>query len=262
MLTNALRLHPTKPDLWVYAAQFALEENGDMTEARGYMQRGLRFCKNSKDLWLQHFRLELNWIAKIHARRRILGIEEDAARKEDVKVAGSEDLMLLPKLTADDIAPADDQFDKVDVTALKNLEMTPIMNGAIAIAIFDAAMKQFAQNLDLGLTFFEDVQYLEDLPPTEAILSHIADVMEQVDSTAWQVCVVKVLLPTATISHTDHRFPSALRAVFAAISEGQARTKQQATFLEYCRGYLDGLTKGDLDPALKLVISSKSQALL
>lgn len=82
ILTNALRLHPTKSDLWTYAAQFAMEENGDMTEARSYMQRGLRFCKNSSALWLQYAKLELVYIAKIAARRQILGVGENAPKKK------------------------------------------------------------------------------------------------------------------------------------------------------------------------------------
>lgn len=262
MLTNALRLHPTKADLWIYAAQFALEENGDMTEARSYMQRGLRFCKNAKELWLQHFRLELNWIAKIHARRRILGIEGDAAREEEVKIAGSEDIMMLPKLTAEDIAPSDEQLQKIDVDALKNLDMTPVMTGAIAMAIFDAAMEQFPQNLDLGLRFFSEAAKFEGLPPVETILSHIHDTLQQINETAWQSCAVKVLLPTATIAVDDHRFPSALRLTFAAISEGLAKTKQQTELLAYSRGFLSDLGQQDLDPALAMVLQSRLQALL
>ena len=75
IFTNVLRLHPTKADVWIYAAQFAMDVHADMTEARSYMQRGLRFCKNSKKMWLEYAKLEILYIAKIAARRCVLGLD-------------------------------------------------------------------------------------------------------------------------------------------------------------------------------------------
>lgn len=262
MLTNALRLHPTKAQLWIYAAQFALAENGDMTQARGYMQRGLRFCKNSRDMWLQNFRLEVNWIAKIHARRRILGIEKDARKEEEIKVVGGdEDMMMLPKLTAQDIAPEEEDDDKVDVTALATLDSTPIMTGAMPIAIFDAAMVQFQNESDLAFSFHQETASFDRLPAIATIQTHIARVLLETSSGSWQAqaCTISMAIPG--VSPDDPGYPAALRNLFGSINRGLAATKQQETLKEWSHRLLAGLSQDDLDPALQQVLQSKIQSL-
>ena len=120
ILTSLLRLHPTKPELWIYAASYAIEFQGDMTEARSYLQRGLRFCKRSKELWLEYAKLEMIYIAKIAARRRILGLDggrqtlEQASNIDDPDA----DLIALPAITAEDINPNLQTHDPIDQTAL------------------------------------------------------------------------------------------------------------------------------------------------
>ncbi|KAK5099059.1 U3 snoRNP protein [Exophiala xenobiotica] len=261
-LTNALRLHPTKPELWIYAAQFALAENGDMTQARGYMQRGLRFCKNSKDMWLQNFRLEINWIAKIHARRCILGIEKDARKEEEIRLVGAdEDMMMLPKLTAQDIAPEEDDHDKVDVTAVANLKSTPVMTGAIPIAIFDAAVEQFHHDADLAFNFHEEIAGLRHIPPIAAIEIHITEVLQEISSSSWQAQACLISIATLGMNQDDPAYPAALRELFRRINRGLAATKQQDDLKEWSIGLLTGLSQGDLDPALQQVLQSKVQAL-
>ncbi|KAK5937456.1 U3 snoRNP protein [Knufia obscura] len=262
MLTNALRLHPTKPELWIYAARFALEENGDMTEARGYMQRGLRFCKNSKEMWLQNFRLEINWIAKIHARRRVLGIEKDARKEEEIKVVGEDDnMMMLPKLTAQDIAPEEEKEDKVDVTALANLESTPIMTGAIPIAIFDAAMEQFQNDSNLALKFYEETSSFESLPAIGSVSAHIDEVLQKTSPNSWHACACHISMATLEVKLDDPGFPAALREVLSRINLALAVTKQLESLKEWCRGLLTGYLEGDLDPALQQILQSKLRAL-
>ncbi|KAI9593863.1 hypothetical protein BDF19DRAFT_447127 [Syncephalis fuscata] len=64
-IARALQLHPTKPSLWIYAAAWEFEENGSIVAARAMMQRGLRFNGNSKELWIEYFRLELAYIEMI-----------------------------------------------------------------------------------------------------------------------------------------------------------------------------------------------------
>lgn len=263
ILTNALRLYPTKPELWIYAAQFALDENGDMTEARGYMQRGLRFCKNSKMLWLQDFRLELMWIAKINARRRLLGIQKENAVKEEVKVMGDEDdnMMMLPKVTAQDIAPESAQMDKVDVTALETLETTPIMSGAIPIAIFDAAIQQLPHDPGFAFSFYEEANSYDDLPAIAGIRQHIAEIIQKMDARSSQACAVLISEVVADVKPDDHRFPAALREALSKMSDGLASTKQRSALIEWCQGWVQRLLENDLDPALRIVLESRLQTL-
>lgn len=264
MLTNVLRLHPAKAELWIYAAQFALEENGDMTEARGYMQRGLRFCKNNKELWLQDFRLELNWIIKIHTRRRILGIEKDSRKEEEVKIAGDDDnVMMLPKLTAEDIAPDDDESDKVDVDALANLDSAPALDGAIPIAVFDAAVQQFPNHSNLALKFYEEMTpfAFEECSALDTIRSHIHLVLQERFQNSWHACACHISMPVFGIRSSDLAFLAGFREVLSRMDQGIAQCKDRENLAEWCKGFLAALSTDALDPSLKKVLEFKLHAL-
>lgn len=75
VLTKALQLHPTASGLWSYAAAWEFEQNSNAAAARKLMQRGLRMCKTSQQLWLEYFRMELMYAHKLAARRRVLGLD-------------------------------------------------------------------------------------------------------------------------------------------------------------------------------------------
>ena len=76
VLTKALQLHPAASGLWSYAAAWEFEHNSNAAAARTLMQRGLRMCKGSQQLWLEYFRMELMFAHKLRSRRRILGLGE------------------------------------------------------------------------------------------------------------------------------------------------------------------------------------------
>ena len=42
------------------------------------MQRALRMCAESAKLWAEYFRMELLYAAKLHTRRKVLGLEAGA----------------------------------------------------------------------------------------------------------------------------------------------------------------------------------------
>ncbi|EXJ85183.1 hypothetical protein A1O3_05858 [Capronia epimyces CBS 606.96] len=253
IFTSVLRLHPTKPDLWIYAAQFAMEENGDMTEARSYMQRGLRFCKRTRALWLEYARLELTYIAKIHARREILGIA-DGQRRAAATSEEEENLLQLPKLTAMDINP-DVEGHEADNSALQNLESTPALSGAIPIAVFDAAMDQFSDPT-VGYDFFNAVLEFNDLPPCRRIAYHIATRLSEKHPQSWcsQVCLIQ--LPLVSLPPSSPEFPSALRQALARLKEARSEIDSPETST-WAKTWLQRLLETpELDPAIKMVATS------
>lgn len=265
MLTSAIRLHPTKVELWIYAAGFAVEENGDMTQARGYLQRGLRFCKNKKEIWLQDFKLEVGWIAKIHARRQILGIEQNAL-KEDVRVVGqSESTTDVTSVDLEGALLDDDEQtqDKVDVDAIQNLDNTPVLSGAIPIAIFDAAMLQFDNDSTLAFSFFETARTIGDLPPIRKILQHIHAAMSSTSPNTFSAIAMSITLSVHGISASDPKFPAALRDMLRALSTGfdAVDSKQRGQLSAWCRKFLEELTTEDMDDDLKLILNSKTASL-
>ncbi len=73
-MTKALQLHPREPSLWVYAAAWEFEHNRNAAASRALMQRGLRMCPDSAELWAEYFRMELLYAHMLRARREVLGI--------------------------------------------------------------------------------------------------------------------------------------------------------------------------------------------
>jgi len=211
ILTSMLRLHPTKAELWMYAARWSVEEEGDMTGARGYMQRGLRFCQNDKALWVEYAKLEVIYVSKIAARRRILGLDGNVVSKglgEDE--AMDADTIALPDITAEDINPTPGRDDGVDEVALQILADTPALTGAIPIAIFNEAMKQFQNDEKLAERFFEMVAEFDQTPTTEKILRHIVSSLVEVRPDTVSATVCQFSLPLVGVDPTSAEFPAAL----------------------------------------------------
>lgn len=98
VLTKALQLHPAASGLWSYAAAWEFEHNSNAAAARTLMQRGLRMCKTSHQLWLEYFRMELMYAHKLRTRRRILGLDA-LPGMHAVKYFVTWDPLLLPKRT-------------------------------------------------------------------------------------------------------------------------------------------------------------------
>ena len=179
ILTSVLRLHPTKSELWIYAANYAMEERADITEARSYVQRGLRFCKKDEKIWIEYLRLEMIYISKIVVRRQILGLEDQRELQEDEnRTEGiSGDVVALPAITAEDIDPHKGTSGDVNQEALDKLSASPALSGAIPTAIFDAAVKDFKHSDKLCQQFFDTVADFHNLPCMAQILVHVTETM-------------------------------------------------------------------------------------
>ena len=174
LLTSVLRLHPTKPELWIYAATMRC---ANIMEARSYMQRGLRFCESSKELWIEYAKLEMIHVSKVAGRRRILGLNlqmiTDKTRKDTED--GDDGMVNLPATTAEDDAPAQELSNVAQEDALTKVSNGPALSGAIPMAIFDAAMKRFKGSDELCQQFFDMVAEFYEVPCQQKILSHMID---------------------------------------------------------------------------------------
>jgi len=256
ILTDVLRLHPTNTDLWIYAAKYALDDHADMTLARSYMQRGLRFCKSSKTLWIQYAKLEMIYIAKLAARRRILGLDRS---QEEVSEPGASiddpnaDMIALPQITGEDINPSVGKDDEVDQVALQNLNATPALSGAIPIAIFDSAMKQFNNDDALGYEFYDMVAQFEDTPCLRKVLDHIVEKLLATSPNSYRTRICHIKVPTAGIKITSPEYPRALGTSLSRLKEyGQDRDLAQEIIK-----WLQPLAEmEELDPALRKVMTA------
>lgn len=222
ILTSALRLHPTKPELWIYAANYAMEERSDIIEARNYMQRGLRFCRDSKNLWVQYAKLEIIYIAKIATRGQELGLTNDHL-KTGIKSNEGDDnnFVLLPS----GAAPNLDLHPRIlDREILEELAETPVLTGAIPIAVFDLAMKHFAEDDVLGGQFFDVAAEFPNVPCINAILQHIIDhnIAVAPESPVTLFCFIRQ--PSMGIEVLSADFPRALSVSLDRLSTSLQNT--------------------------------------
>lgn len=256
IFTDALRLHPTNADLWIYAAQYALDDHADMTQSRSYMQRGLRFCKSSKQLWVHYGKLELIYIAKLVARRRILGLDnETESVPEQVGEVHNPnaDMIALPKITGEDVMPTEGDKNGVDNVALQNLASTPALSGAIPLAIFDNAMKNFNNDDRFGQEFYNMAEEFQEAPCLREILEHVVEVMRQTKPGSYRTHICYAKVPIAGISVNSPEFPRALGVSLARLREhGPVYNLAQEVV-----AWLKPLEKtDDLDPALQKVLAA------
>lgn len=244
LLTKMLRLHPGKPELWIYAANWALDEEGDVDAARGYLQRGLRFCERAKQLWIEYAKLEMIYIAKIVGRRRILGLGgRQTSTLEEPPVDGAgvaldADTITLPSVTAADLQPVSED-EALSQQLDDQLGMSPVLAGAIPMSIFDAAMQKFQRDEALAVRFFDMFAEFETLPCLQQILQHVLIVLrsEKLPSLSAFFCLLR--MPLVGLVTSDPRFPAALGQALAKMNEALAeKVYPSSSLAEHALGLL------------------------
>ncbi|KXL44511.1 hypothetical protein M433DRAFT_68212 [Acidomyces richmondensis BFW] len=221
VFTSVLRLKPREYGLWVLAAKCYAEQYGDMSTARSYMQRGLRFCKDELKLWLEYAKLEMVYLAKLAARRKILGLEDRL--QDDVEMEDNEDVIALPPVTAEELQPdTRNGLEEVDGDTLRRLVSTPAYTGAIPIAIFDSAMKQFHNSPATAEDFFLLVSSFESVPSAKRILQHILEHLRSSAPSSPETITCAARLGLVGIDAGSIAFPSALSESLSCIKTGLA----------------------------------------
>lgn len=175
--TKCLRLHPLKWEVWVWVAKVYYEEQADMSNARNYMQRALRFCKKERKLWLEYAKLELIYLAKLDARNEILGLKMTRAPREEVSkdLDTDADMLALPDVTAEDLQGEKDQDAEKRESELQRVAQSPALSGAIPQVIFDAAMQEFNNDPLLAEQFLDVFALFPSLPCSDRLLQHVID---------------------------------------------------------------------------------------
>ena len=208
LLTSVLRLHPTKPELWIHAATIGTT---NITEARSYMQRGLRLCGSSERLWVEYAKLEMMHISKIAGRKRILGLDVAEIERESTQNIGDDDdsMIDLPAITPEDLMPSQRSGDGLEV--LEKLGTGPVILGAIPVAIFDAAIKHFKSSDKLCQQFFDMIAEFPQVPCQQSILCHILDTLRSVAPKSPETLIRWIQQPVTGINVTNPEFPALFR---------------------------------------------------
>ena len=262
ILTQMVRLFPTKPEIWIYAANHAVEANGDMAEARSYMQRGLRLCKTSEEMWLECARLEMMYIARLTARSKILGLSQPEHSQnitEDENEGVHDDAMDVPMVTANAVTPLDEQNKRADQKDLGKLDLGSARLEAIPIAVFDAALKACKNRSHFVYTFFDMIAEI-DVAPRPAILSYVVDCMQSTAPHSFETLSRFVQQPVIGLDPTTPEYPMSLAACLDRLSyaSGKLETTQcRQNFYAHTVDWVSRLIRVDcLDEDVRKVLKA------
>lgn len=235
------------------------ETEGDMKGARGYMQRGLRFCEQSRQLWLEYAELEMRYLDKLARRRRILGLDTNRAPNKDTTPETDDmddNTIALPSITAEDMNPELAKSGAESEQALKDLAATPVFSGGIPIAIFDAAMKKFKNDVSFASPFFDMIADFVEVPSTLKILQHILDTMRASDVDSMEVAVCDFKLPCIGVPRSSAEFPAALGESLQCISSSLNKPDASKVAEQAVKWVLPVLMDRSLDENIAKVVNS------
>ena len=259
VMTKMLRMHPTNPGVWIYAAKYAAEEKGDMMEARDALQRGLRFCERDQDLWIQYGKLEMMFIAKIAKRRNILGLDQEerlAAQGDDKENGHDDDVVALPVISAEEFEDEDASRPRAKLS--KDFKEDTILAGAMPLAVFDAGIKQFNFDAKFGTQFFDMIAEFEGLSCRLRLLNHILDTLRSQNSKSSAVLIRYIKLPVLGIKVDNPAFPPGLGQSLSRLSEVSAHDfpapTQADVYLQCLECLAQYLTDLSLDDDIRQVI--------
>lgn len=264
VLTSAIRLHCTKPELWLYAAKWALEEQADMRGARGYMQKGTRFCTTSKELWIEYAKLEMIYLKKIALRRRVLGLdgagqeEAEQALKEDEEAGfdANADEIAFPEFKTPSLRPNMYKAVQVDDEAHMDPYETPALQGAIPMAIFDAAQKQPFWSPAAGEAFFDMFIAFSQVPCIPKILQHVLDSIMASSPSDPASCFCYLRHPVVGVRYDSAEFPAALITSLERSWTSLETTKDKTKLSQKVVGWLKPVLEfQDLDPGIRTALS-------
>ncbi len=279
ILTSALRLHCTNSGLWLYAAKMALEEESDMGAARSFMQRGARFCNRGPELWVQYAKLEMIFLAKIAARRRILGLDapakkavEEKAAQEDTEMDdtpgfGEADEIKFPEFKSQSLSTETVDAIKVDdKEAVANPMDTPAMQGAIPMAIFADAQKQPFFTAAAAEQFFDMFTIFVGVQCQDKLAQHVLDTMMEKFPNAAESWNCYVRQPLVGVDLMTAEYPKALRVALERLKEAKANVKQteseQKALATKTKSWIEKVLEVEgLDEGIKTVLAFTAKKL-
>lgn len=262
-LTKVLRLMPTRWELWVWAARYYFEQQGDMGSARSYMQRGLRFCGREKGLWTQYAKLEMVYLAKVAARRKVLKLDVEESEIVEEEEGMEKDEIALPGVTAEELEPQIKRNTlSIDDATLKKLKEAPAFSGAIPMAISDAAAAAFKGDASILEDLFDCVLEFADVPCTPAVLRHILGLVPATDKNESLRLSMEAKLEVAGLETSSTEFPSALGRAIIKLKTLPSKTSDQDIFRHQrmVLFLLPFLSSSEVDPDVETVLRSTIQS--
>jgi U3 small nucleolar RNA-associated protein 6 len=277
--TRALRLHPTDASLWTLAGRRAAQA-GDMERARAHFLRGCRFCNREPTLWVEYARCEMEWLARVEAKKNGKGVRKgvdalaaikatEAEQEGDViefddedDESGDDDGLMLPDPDAAEGAGRKKKPNVFDEEETKKLEQSPALNGAIPMAIFDIARKQPFFGAAAADKFFDVFAGFDNVSSRDNILQHVLSAMEELfpnDPCTWSC---KIRQPLIGVDMQTPAFPKALRESLARLKGALEMTHDKKLLAAKLVPWVDSiLAQESLDEAIRTVLEHAKRSL-
>lgn len=273
IVTRALRLHPMDVALWKLAGRRAAID-GDMEGARGFFMRGCRFCNSTPELWVEYARVEMEWLERQEkkkggkekgheASKATHAVDEgdvmmfDEDDDEDEFGDGADGDVIIPDPLADEEnKQARAARQALEGDALKKLEKSPAMEGAIPKAVFDVARKQPFWNAPAGEVFFDMFAEFPRVSAQSTILQHVLDAMVESYPAHPSTCSCLIRQPLIGVDTTTAAFPRALREVLARIKAQNEKTEDKGALASKTIAWIDPiLANTELDSGVRMVLA-------
>lgn len=264
--------------LWKLAGRRAATD-GDMEGARGFFMRGCRFCNASPELWVEYARVEMEWLARQEKKK---GGKEKGHEASNAKHAVDEgDVMMFDDDDDDEfgdggdgdvIIPdplADEQNKRAKESrpvfeegALKKLENSPALEGAIPKAIFDVARKESFWGAPAGEAFFDMFMEFPGVSSQPAIIQHVLDALVETYPQHPSTCSCLIRQPLVGVDVTTAAFPRALREILAKIKTHMATTEDKAKLASKTIAWINPILANDeLDEDIRTVLEHTKRGL-
>lgn len=248
IFTQLLALNPTRPEVWIMAAKYEFEHNASIKAARAIMQRGLRFNNDSETLFLEYFRLELLFVSKARARRELLDALVDTEAGVDDGRASDEVIELPDVDSVKRVLKTLPEFDSAMLAG-----DTPAARGAVALAVYDAAMEALVDRRSFAFKALEAVDPFADLD-RHRLSTHIVDNLKTLYPADDEVTLLDVVLPIRHVEPSDPQFPDLLKLVISKYAQLDKTWSLKQLVRSHMDQYLDPDLQPPLDSNIKLVI--------
>jgi U3 small nucleolar RNA-associated protein 6 len=277
--TRALRLHPTDAGLWALAGKRAAHA-GDMERARAHFLRGCRFCTGEATLWIEYARCEMEWLARVEAKKAGKGVRSGVNTMEAIKAteavqegdvirfddddedeSGDEGELMLP----DPDAQGQGKKAKPEIfdeEATKKMEQSPALSGAIPMAIFGIAKKQPFFGPAAAETFFNLFAGFNNVSSQERIVQHVLGAMEELFPNHPCTCSCQIRQPLIGVDVLTAAFPKALRESLAKLKGAMDRTQDRKALAAKMVIWVDTILETEgLDTAIRTVLEHTKRSL-
>jgi hypothetical protein len=139
LVSKGIQLDTSRLSLWLLAIQYEFKW-GSITNCRVLIQKSIRCNQESKELWIEYFRLEVLFMIKVLLRFKVLGLDSAGSLGTEITIGTEKEVVVdeeiinpsvdIPSVTLDSTTP------DTDTTSIPNL-------------IFQSGVKQFG--LGFGL---------------------------------------------------------------------------------------------------------------